>query len=125
MKIGSKLFDLRTKINLSRESVANALGVSKSTIGHWETDSREPSFEMLDKLADIYGVTVSSIFSQNDVNTSDEKVDFLDRIILELKNEGILSEYSRFEDLDDSNKQILIGALNNHIKKLIKNPTIT
>lgn len=47
---------------------------------------------MLDKLADIYGVTVSSIFSKNHA-----------------------------KDCDEPNKQILIGALNNHIKKLIQN----
>lgn len=47
---------------VTQQDVATAIGVMRSTISEWETnDCCVPSRESLDKLAEYYGVTVSSI----------------------------------------------------------------
>lgn len=117
MRIGEKLALLRKKTGLDREEVADKLEVSKSAIGSWETDQREPSFDMLDKLAALYGVTVSDIFS--DESQNENKVNLLDKIIKDMVSEGYLSDDKGIKELGDIEKDLLINALDMHIKKLI------
>lgn len=113
MKIGKKLEILRKEANLDQETVADKLEVSRALIGHWERDRREPSYDMLDELAKLYNTTVSEIFSSEDNNN----YGFLNNIIIAMKNEGKLTK-SGYEDCDDIVKQMLILALNNHIKSM-------
>lgn len=115
MKIGERLEQLRRESNLGQDVVAEKLEVSKSLISHWENDKREPSYEMLDKLAKLYNTTVSSIFDNGYTGNSE----FLNDIILAMKKNGSLNEEG-YASCDESSKQMLLAALDNHIKKLIK-----
>lgn len=45
------------KRNLSQQELANQLGVSRSAVGNWEQDAREPNLKMLNALADIFNVS--------------------------------------------------------------------
>ena len=57
---------LRKKNNHTQEDLGKLLNVDKMTVSGWETQRKEPSFEMLDKIAEIYHVSVSSLFSNGD-----------------------------------------------------------
>jgi transcriptional regulator with XRE-family HTH domain len=56
LTIGEKLRKLRKEKGVSLQTVADALGISKSTITGYEHDSREPGIEIINKIADYYRV---------------------------------------------------------------------
>ncbi|EAQ13579.1 MULTISPECIES: helix-turn-helix domain-containing protein [Maritimibacter] len=59
MEIGERLMRLRQSSNQSLQQVADAVGVSKAHV--WELEkgrSRNPSFELVRKLASHYGVSI-------------------------------------------------------------------
>ncbi|MCO6384884.1 helix-turn-helix domain-containing protein [Oceanicola sp. 502str15] len=91
MSIGEKLFSLRQKTGESLQQVANAVEVSKAHV--WELEkgrSRNPSFELVRKLADHYGVSIDVLTGQASEPNRDELQ--VDRIHRDL---GSLSERDR------------------------------
>ena len=65
-KFGSRLKSLRTSFKLTQKSLAEKLKVGESTIGMWERDEREPSFEFVRKLADFFNVTTDYLLGRSD-----------------------------------------------------------
>lgn len=58
--VAQKLVELRG--NMSREFVANAIGVSVSAISMYENGERVPRDDIKIKIANFYGRTVQEIF---------------------------------------------------------------
>ncbi|ATL46997.1 transcriptional regulator [Chitinophaga caeni] len=54
---------LREKFGYSQEVVANFLGVKREMISYYETGAREAPLEVLEKLADLFGVDLDIFFS--------------------------------------------------------------
>lgn len=52
----SNIKQLRIKRGITQEQLASLLKVSRSTIGMYETGSREPDFETSEAIADIFNV---------------------------------------------------------------------
>lgn len=52
-----RLKELRTNRNLTQAQVAEYVGVSRAVISAYETDIRQPSYDILIRLAILYGVT--------------------------------------------------------------------
>ncbi len=63
--LGDKLKSARVNNNLSRNQVAELIGVSVSMIGHYETGERVPSVEILLKLASRYKVSIDYLLGNN------------------------------------------------------------
>lgn len=61
---------LRSRENLSQAELAEKLGVAKSTISMYEVGKREPDFETLEAIADIFNVDMNFLLgkegSEND-----------------------------------------------------------
>lgn len=53
----------RENAGLTQAAFAARLKVNPVTVSGWETGRKEPSFAILDAIADIFGVTVSDLFS--------------------------------------------------------------
>lgn len=67
MKFGEKVKELRSKKNMSQPELAKLLGVSTRTIASYESCSSYPRRqEMYDKLAEILGVSVDYLRTEND-----------------------------------------------------------
>lgn len=65
MELGERLNSLRKKSGQSLQNVADAVGISKAHI--WELEkgrSRNPSFDLMQKLAAHFGVTVSVLLGE-------------------------------------------------------------
>lgn len=65
MSIGARLKELRVKKNKSLQDVADAVGASKAHI--WEIErggSKNPSMDLLIKLAGFFDVSVSSLVGE-------------------------------------------------------------
>lgn len=60
MTTGEKLRQLRG--SRSQEQIAQAVGVSTSAIGMYETDQRIPRHEIMKKLSSFFDVTVDELF---------------------------------------------------------------
>lgn len=54
-----KMIEMRENAGLSQTAVADKLKCTSSAVSQYESGKREPSFETLVKLAEIYGCTVN------------------------------------------------------------------
>lgn len=66
MDIKERLKDLRARRGLSQVALAKKVGMSKSTIGAYETGDITPSLEALNTLADFFNVTIGYLTGEED-----------------------------------------------------------
>lgn len=64
-EIGSRIRTMRKSRDMTQEDLGNALGQSASSITMYETGRREPDFETLEALADIFNVPLAYLVSDN------------------------------------------------------------
>lgn len=69
--IGHKLKELRIGNSLQQDQVARLVGVERSTVSLWENDLRQPSFALLVRLADLYGVTTDYLLGRTNSRSLD------------------------------------------------------
>ena len=62
MEMGTILKAYREKNNLSQEAVASFLGIKRELLSYYENNSREPSLEVLENLANLYGAELVDFF---------------------------------------------------------------
>lgn len=55
--------DYRESAGLTQAAFAARLRVNPVTVSGWETGRKEPSFAMLDAIAEVFGVSVSDLFT--------------------------------------------------------------
>lgn len=60
-----KLKELRKIKNISQDQAANALGISLRAYQNYEYEQREPNIEMINKIADFYGVTTDYLLGRD------------------------------------------------------------
>ena len=60
---------LRLSCGLTQVEMAEKLGISRSTIGMYETGAREPDFETLEKIADFFNVDIDYLLGRTDKTT--------------------------------------------------------
>ena len=54
--------------NISQATLAERLGMSKSTIGMYETGAITPSLEALNAIADFFNVSISYLMGEEDIS---------------------------------------------------------
>lgn len=59
--LGKKIKDLRKKHKLTQEQFGEMLGVTKFTVSMYENDTRLPSYNVLVKIANTFGVSIDSL----------------------------------------------------------------
>lgn len=59
--LGKRIKELRNKHKYTQSELAELVGVTKSTIAAYENDSRQPSYDVLIKLSDVFKVSADSI----------------------------------------------------------------
>lgn len=65
MQIGKKLKMLRIKHNLTMQELADRTDLSKGFISQLENNQSSPSIDTLISILDVYEITLSSFFSEN------------------------------------------------------------
>lgn len=112
--LGSKLKKLREEKGFTLEYVANRLNTTKTSIGRYEKNVREPKSEIINSLADFYDVSTDYLLGRTDIKN------------IEKQNENneesleVLEVFKDYKSLSEENKQIIIQLmknLNNDIKK--------
>ena len=108
MNLGNNLFHARKKAGLSRETVAEKLGVSRQTISKWETAETVPDIYEAKKLAKLYNLSLDELIEFNiDVkeieevikNTNEEKEAKIDWTNAWSKKYPVLATYQNKVDI--------------------------
>ena len=60
---------LRISSGLTQVEFSKRIGISRSTIGMYETGAREPDFETLEKIADFFNVDTDYLLGRTDKTT--------------------------------------------------------
>jgi DNA-binding XRE family transcriptional regulator len=63
MKLYNRLAVLRAERGLSRQELADAVGVNYQTIGYLERGDYNPSLELAFRLSEYFGLPIEAIFS--------------------------------------------------------------
>lgn len=109
-----KLKNLRELQGWSQEELAKRLGVSRSKIGNYEQGTREPGFEDLEAIADIFNCPISYLIEDTEVNpdyyallqkvNNDEEVKEFIELYLEAEKRDRYATYLFLKALSDKIK---------------------
>ena len=77
MEISKGIKEARQKNNISQESLAEQLGVSRQTISSWETGKSYPDIVSVIKMSDIFNISLDKMLKEDKklVNNMQEKMD--------------------------------------------------
>lgn len=84
MNIGKNIMNYRKRENLSQESLAEKIGVTRQTISNWELEESYPDVKDLIKLAKIFNVRLDDLVTYK--NVKEEKSDYKITIISKVEN---------------------------------------
>ena len=65
MNIGNNIKQLRQKNNLTQDQVAEKLGVSYQAVSKWENNANTPDIALLPQIANLFGVSIDALFSDD------------------------------------------------------------
>ena len=72
-QIGLRIKTMRLSRNMTQADLAKAINQSQSSITMYETGRREPDFETLETLADVFNVPLVSLMIDPDSELSEEE----------------------------------------------------
>lgn len=61
MNLGEKIYELRTKKNLSQGDLADKLDVSRQSVSKWENNTAIPDLDKLIKLCDVFEISLDEL----------------------------------------------------------------
>ncbi|MBE6012961.1 MAG: helix-turn-helix transcriptional regulator [Lachnospiraceae bacterium] len=62
-----RLKELRIAKNLTQEQVSALIDVSRPTYSNYETGLREPSIQIINKIVDVFEISVDWLFGRTDI----------------------------------------------------------
>ena len=74
LSIGERLYELRTKNNMSQGALAERLDVSRQTVSKWENNMSLPEVEKILQLSEIFSVSADYILKGADFEKQPEPV---------------------------------------------------
>ncbi|MHA6483560.1 helix-turn-helix domain-containing protein [Paenibacillus sp. strain BS8-2] len=99
-KYGKRIAELRKKRGMNQESLAGLLGITRASLSHYETDRREPDYEILTRMANLFRVSFDDLMGRiQEAPLSDPSIhitEFLNRV--ELADDSITSRYELMID---------------------------
>lgn len=98
-----RIKELRNSKGVSQQKLAEALGVSRSTVAMWETGNSEPDSEMLITIANYFDVSVDYLLGKteqkNPAAKNDNEIGF---------DDFTYAMYNESKELSDEKKQQLL-----------------
>ena len=61
MKISKNLKRLRSEKGITQEQLAEMLFISRQSVSSWENDRTQPDIEMLEKLAEVFDISIEEL----------------------------------------------------------------
>ena len=109
MTLGIKLRRLREARQISQQTLAKAIDVAQSSIASYELDQRQPSFAVIQKLADYFGVSFASLVPSPD-GIDDSTAVSLNEALQQNKKLGQLFEKAQY--LTDAQLDAVLSVVN-------------
>lgn len=101
MNFSKTLKTLRKEKHLTQEQLASYLNISRSTIAGYETKSRQPDFETLQRLADYFEVSIDFLITgENSIASQKAAYLHVDEISLELEMKSIYQQLTVISKYD-------------------------
>lgn len=98
--LGQRLAQAREALSLSQVEAAKLIGISQGTYSGYETGTRRINLPMLQRIADVYGVTVDWLIGTTAISSSSD---------LTVEEKDLLSRF-----------RIASPAIKEAVKKLLK-----
>jgi transcriptional regulator with XRE-family HTH domain len=111
LDIGKKIRSLRQQNGLSQVSLADIIGVSKSTMSNYERNFSTPDPEVLLKLADYFNVSIDFLFSHQDFGFKGELTKESVTYANNAFNKDESNALSYYNRLSDENKDYIKGLM--------------
>lgn len=113
-----RLKELRKEKGITQVELAQLLGVSKGTVGMWEIGKREPSFETINAMSEIFDKRIDYILGySNDSSSPMLKEDEVEQLgIWQLEEDFTESTYSYLR-LDDYGKEAVDSIIRAEMKR--------
>ncbi|MGS0763942.1 helix-turn-helix transcriptional regulator [Syntrophomonas curvata] len=109
-----RLKKIRAEKGMTQVQLAEALGVSKGTIAMWETGKREPNFETLNELSEIFDKRIDYILGySNDASSpkmTEEEIEKLGVWAAEESFQETVINYLRLDEYGKAAVESLILA---------------
>ena len=109
-----RLKEIRTEKGITQVQLAETMGVSKGTVAMWETGKREPNFETLNQLSEIFDKRIDYILGySNDASSpkmSEEDIDQLGVWAAEDSFNETVTAYLRLDEYGKAAVESLIRA---------------
>ena len=100
--IGDMIAIIRKEKGMTQIELATALGVSSGTVAMWETGKRKPSFEMFEKLTQVFDKRIDYILGTSDdpapAKLNDLEVAQLGNWAMQEEYEDVMRKYSLLDD---------------------------
>lgn len=101
LTLGQKLLQLRKKYKLSQNELGVKTGLHPKHISRCENDITVPSTETLKKFAEVFGVSIDYLLSNEEPTPSN----------VELEDQELLGYFKRIENLPQEQKRIVKEVL--------------
>lgn len=110
MKFGKRLRLLRQNKKLTQKELAKLINISESAVGMYERDEREPSFDLINKIAGFFEVTTDYLLGRSDQpEFSKAQSDFIKDVSLSI--DELKEKYNLIIDGESATNEELMGAI--------------
>jgi transcriptional regulator with XRE-family HTH domain len=120
MTLSERLKELRNENHMTQKDLAKMLDMAKGTVAMWEVGKRNPSFESLEKLSEIFDKRVDYILGTSDnassPSLSEEEIDQLGGWQSEEDFSEVALKYLRLDERGKATVEALINAEFNYCK---------
>ena len=67
MNVGKRIAELRAANDMSQQTLADLLFVSRDLVSKWENGLRRPDYQTIEKIAQLFGVSVDTIVDKEEL----------------------------------------------------------
>lgn len=113
--IGLRIKSLRKQKNYSQTELAKILNLSQSTIAYYEKEQKQPSYEVLCKIANLFDVSTDYLLGRTDVPYT-----YAEGLLLNEKNLNKDELLSKFQFKKADGEEITTDDIDHLIKTLEK-----
>lgn len=76
MTFGERLKILRNEKKFSQEKLGNKIGVARTSVANYETNRNFPTSEVLEKLSDVFNVSIDYLLGKSDIRNISQEFEF-------------------------------------------------